>query len=187
MFSATGLPDIRQRVKRLLILMTEAEKKTVRGTVSPAKGFAQDMPRMYGYAPRGQRCFGKHDWHAKGRVNALGALLAGVLLTVGLTTSNVDTAIFNLWLSGDLLPKLPPGSVVVMDNAFAGSFRPVAFTCSLHKRTDTQEMIENAGHSLEVLPPYSPDLNPIEPKWAQAKAIRRRTGQTPDQIFTQTF
>ncbi|MFV0293524.1 MAG: IS630 family transposase [Paracoccus sp. (in: a-proteobacteria)] len=138
-------------------------------------GFAADMPRTHGYALRGRRCFGKRDWHAKGRVNVLGALLAGGLLTVGLTVCNVDAELFNLWLGHDLIPKLPPGAVLVMDNA------------TFHKRGDTREMIENAGHSLEYLPPYSPDLNPIEPKWAQAKAIRRRTGQSPEEIFSETF
>ena len=48
-------------------------------------------------------------------------------------------------------------------------------------------MIEEAGGHLEDLPPYSPDLNPIEQKWAQAKAIKRRTGKTTDEIFRQTF
>ncbi|MFV0410607.1 MAG: hypothetical protein ACK5LJ_13235 [Paracoccus sp. (in: a-proteobacteria)] len=48
------------------------------------------MPRTHGYAPRGRRCYGVRDWHARGRINVLGALLSGVLLTVGLTTSNVD-------------------------------------------------------------------------------------------------
>ncbi len=129
------------------------------------------MPRTHGYSPRGARCFGTHDWHAKGRVNALGAVIAGALLTVGLTNSNVDADIFNLWLEQDLLLKLPPGSVVVMDNA------------TFHKRNDTREMIENAGHKLECLPPYSPDLNPIEHTWAQAKALRRKTGKSTEEIF----
>ena len=61
-------------------------------------GFAYDMPRTHGYAPRGKRCVGIHDWQAKGRINVIGALLAGTLLTVGLTTCNVDADIFNLWL-----------------------------------------------------------------------------------------
>lgn len=138
-------------------------------------GFAQHMPRLHGYAPRGQRCIGKHDWQAGRRVNALGALLRGVLLTVSLTTANIDADTFNLWLEGDLLPKLPPGAVVIMDNA------------TFHKRQDTKVMIEAAGCALEYLPPYSPDLNPIEQKWAQAKAARRRTGETPDEIFRRTF
>jgi transposase len=129
------------------------------------------MPRTHGYAPRGSRCPGTQDWHARGRVNALGALLAGALLSVGLTTANVDADIFNLWLGRDLIPKLPAKSVLVMDNA------------TFHKRADTREMIETAGHHLEFLPPYSPDLNKIEPRWAQTKAQRRRTGKSVDDVF----
>lgn len=134
-------------------------------------GFAHDMPRTHGYAPRGSRCPSTQDWHARGRVNALGALLAGALLSVGLTTANVDADIFNLWLGRDLIPKLPAKAVLVIDNA------------SFHKRADTKAMIETAGHHLEFLPPYSPDLNKIEPRWAQAKAQRRRTGQSVDDVF----
>ena len=129
------------------------------------------MPRTHGYSPRGKRCFGKQDWHAKGRINVIGALLAGSLLSVGLANGNVDADMFNLWLKQDLIPKRPPSSILVMDNA------------TFHKRSDTKAMIKNAGHILEYLPPYSPDLNPIEHKWAQAKAIRRKTGKSTEQIF----
>ena len=134
-------------------------------------GFAHDMPRLHGYASRGRRCPGLHDWHARGRINVIGAFLAGILLSVGLTTSNVDADIFNLWLEQDLLPKLPPGAVLVLDNA------------SFHKRADTESLITGAGHILEYLPPYSPDLNRIEPVWAIAKATRRKTGQSVDDLF----
>lgn len=133
------------------------------------------MPRTHGYSPRGRRCSGKHDWHARGRTNVLGALLSGVLLTVGLTCANVDADLFNLWIEHSLMPKLPPAAVVVMDNA------------TFHTGSDTRTMIENAGHTLVYLPPYSPDLNPIEPKWAQAKAIRRKTGQNLDALFAKPF
>jgi hypothetical protein len=71
----------------------------------------------------------------------------------------------------DLLPKLPLHSVVVMDNA------------TFHKRQDTRDAIQNAGHTLEYLPAYSPDLNPIEHKWAQAKALRKQQNQTVDMLF----
>ena len=138
-------------------------------------GFATDMPRPHGYAPRGARCPGTRDWHAKGRVNAIGALLAGALISVGLTTANVDADLFNLWLQHDLILKLPPNAVLVMDNA------------TFHKRADTQRIIEAAGHLLEYLPPYSPDLNKIEPKWAQAKAIRKRTGGSVEDVFQNQF
>jgi transposase len=43
-----------------------------------------------------------------------------------------------------------------------------------HKRKDIIQVIEDAGHILEFLPPYSPDLNKIEPKWNQGKSIRRK-------------
>lgn len=133
------------------------------------------MPRTHGYSARGHRCPGTHDWHARGRTNVLGALLAGALLTIGLTSANVDADIFNLWIERSLIPKLPPAAVVVMDNA------------TFHRRSDTRIKIENAGHTLEYFPPYSPDLNPIEPKWAQAKAIRRKTGQSLDELFAKPF
>ncbi|MFV0322514.1 MAG: transposase, partial [Alphaproteobacteria bacterium] len=42
------------------------------------------------------------------------------------------------------------------------------------KRKDTQEMIKKAGHILLFLPPYSPDFNPIEKKWAQLKKMKRK-------------
>ncbi|SDX12052.1 transposase [Nitrosomonas communis] len=78
---------------------------------------------------------------------------------------------FHGWAVQDLLPKLPSHAVVVMDNA------------TFHKRQDTQEAIQNAGHTLEYLSAYSPDLNPIEHKCAQAKALRRQQNQTVEMLF----
>ena len=129
------------------------------------------MPRTHGYALKGKRCYGTHDWGAKGRTNVIGALFKGMLLTVSLFEGNVNTNIFTNWLQQDLLPKLPPKSVVIMDNA------------TFHKSSTIQDSLNAAGHTLLYLPPYSPDLNPIEKKWAQAKALRRKC-QTPiEQLF----
>jgi transposase len=50
-----------------------------------------------------------------------------------------------------------------------------------------QLLIEQHGHLLEFLPPYSPDLNPIEHKWAQAKTLRRQKKCSLDELFTQLF
>ena len=99
------------------------------------------MPRTHGYARKGHRSEGVQDWQARGRTNVIGALLAGALLTVGLTTANVDADMFNLWLEGMLLPVLPPQAVLVMDNA------------AFQKRSDTKALIQKAGHTLEYLPP----------------------------------
>jgi len=54
---------------------------------------------------------------------------------------------------------------------------------SFHKRIDIQTAILEAGHILEYLPPYSPDFNPIEHKWAQAKAHRKQLRCSLDQTL----
>jgi transposase len=129
------------------------------------------MPRTHGYALKGQRCYGQQDWGAKGRTNVIGALLAGSLLTISLFQTTINTDIFTGWIEQDLIPKLPPNSVVVMDNA------------AFHKGDAMKQSLQNAGHTLLYLPPYSPDYNPIEKKWAQAKAVRRRVGGTIEALF----
>jgi len=129
------------------------------------------MPRTHGYAYKGQRCFGRHDWHARGRTNVIGALLGSTLLTTCLFSCNIDSDVFHGWLTGDLIPKLPYGCVLVMDNA------------PFHKRQDMKAAIKTAGHILQYMPSYSPDLNPIEQKWAQAKAIRRKNKCEVEELF----
>lgn len=136
-------------------------------------GFAHDMPRTHGYSTRGQRCYGIQDWGAKGRTNVIGALLGVSLLTISMFSDNINSDIFHSWIEQDLLPKLPEKAVIVMDNA------------TFHKRQDTHELINKSGHIVEFLPPYSPDFNPIEQKWAQAKAIRRKKQCSIEDLFSQ--
>jgi hypothetical protein len=97
--------------------------------------FAHDMPRRYGYSLIGKRCYGMHNFVAKGRTNVIGALLERELLTVSLFKDNIDSHIFINWLEKDLLPKLPEKSVFIMDNA------------SFHKKKDIPSLIERSGHT----------------------------------------
>jgi hypothetical protein len=115
-------------------------------------GFAQDMPRTHGYSMKGERCYGSHDWGAKGRTNAIGALIGSSLVAIGLLAGSVNTDVFTTWVDKFLLPNIPDNCFIVMDNA------------AFHKGADMQKLIENSGHTLLYLPPYSPDLNPIEKK-----------------------
>ncbi|WP_339051861.1 transposase [Candidatus Lariskella endosymbiont of Epinotia ramella] len=108
----------------------------------------------------------------KTRTNAIGALMGSTLVAIGLLTGSVDTSVFTCWVENILLPNIPPNCVIVMDNA------------TFHKGVDMQQLIGNSCHTLLYLPPYSPDLNPIEKKWAQAKQIRRNTNCTLDELFT---
>ena len=72
-----------------------------------------------------------------------------------------------------LAPDLAPGDVVVMDNLAA------------HKVSGVREAIEAAGASLLYLPPYSPDLNPIEQLFAKLKALlRKAAARTKDALWT---
>ena len=135
-------------------------------------GFANDMPRKHGYSLKGKRCYGECDWHARGRVNVIGAIIDNQLMAVTLFDSNIDSDIFYAWLTENLIPQLPERSVVVMDNA------------SFHKRQDMIEALEREHHIPEYLPPYSPDFNPIEHKWAQVKAIRRRLRCSASEVFS---
>lgn len=135
-------------------------------------GFAVDSPRICGYSEKGARCYAGKDWHARGRLNAIGAIIGFVFLTVCLFDCNIDSEVFYTWLTEDLLPKVPSNSVIVMDNA------------AFHKRIDMKEAIERAGHIPEFLPPYSPDMNPIEHKWAQAKSVRRKWNLKPYELFS---
>ena len=134
-------------------------------------GFATDMPRTRGYSKRGERCWGICDWHAKGRINVIGAIVEFVFVTVCLFNSYIDSDIFYAWLTEDLLPKISSRSVIVMDNA------------TFHKRRDMIDAIESRGHILEYLPPYSPDLNPIENKWSVAKAFRKKKKISVEETF----
>lgn len=129
------------------------------------------MPRTHGYSKKGQRCYGTHDWGAKGRTNAIGAIIGATLLTVSLFESTINSEVFTAWVQQDLIPKLPEKSIVVMDNA------------TFHKQTEMQDALTTAGHTLLYLPPYSPDLNPIEKKWAHVKALRRKIGCSLDALF----
>ena len=94
-----------------------------------------------------------------------------LLLTVMLLSGTVNTQVFTTWVQEDLLPKLPPKSVIVMDNA------------TFHKGEEMKNSITKAGHTLLYLPTYSPDLNPIEHKWAESKHTRRKLGCSVDDLF----
>jgi transposase len=122
-------------------------------------GVDKYLQREYARAPRGVQIFGAISGKRYARESFIAAKVESSILAPFCYTRTCDTFLFNLWLKDFLIPVLKPGQVVIMDNA------------SFHKSQDSQRLIEQAGCKVLFLPPYSPDLNPIEVFWANFKKI----------------
>jgi len=107
----------------------------------------------------------------------LGALSTRGIVAAMTIEEATDGDIFLAYLDHCLCPKLRAGDVVVMDNL------------SSHKVADVRERIERCGAEVLYLPPYSPDLNPIEKTWSKLKTLLRsakaRSKEALDQAITE--
>jgi transposase len=121
-----------------------------------------NMARRYGRAPAGQRLVGPVPHGHWKTTTFVAALTAGGLTAPLVIDGAVNGDLFVAYVERVLVPTLRPGDVVVMDNL------------SSHKRVRVRELIEGAGCELRYLPPYSPDLNPIEQAFAKLKALLRK-------------
>ena len=125
-------------------------------------GANTSLSPIYGWARRGQRAYFEvpRNWGAN--VTLLSSMtrsgMGPPLAVEGPTTREV----FEAYVDRVLAPELRPGQVVVMDNL------------SLHKGPRVRELIEERDCELLYLPPYSPDLNPIEEAFSKVKEMLRR-------------
>jgi transposase len=125
------------------------------------------MTRLYGRAPKGERVVGSIPHNSGPNVTMLGALGAHGLQAVMTVEGPMDTAVFRAYIQQVLGPTLTPGDIVVLDNL------------SVHKARGIQQMLARRRVRLLYLPPYSPDLAPIEPCWSKVKtALRRAKART---------
>ncbi len=105
----------------------------------------------------------------------LGAMsLRGMIATMTIEEAT-DTDIFLAYVEHVLCPALHPGDVVVMDNL------------SSHKVQGVQQRIEKCGAEVLYLPPYSPDLNPIEKAWSKLKQLLRSTKPRSNEMLDQAI
>ena len=123
-------------------------------------GFEPAVSRRYAYAQKGTRVYGLTSGHRRPRTSLLAARIGTRFAAPILFEGSCDTAVFNWWLETQLCSLLNDTQVVVMDNA------------PFHKSPKTHELIEGTGATLLFLPPYSPDLNPIEHDFATLKRLR---------------
>jgi transposase len=120
-------------------------------------GVEDSCYRAYGRAIIGKKVHGENSGKRADRVSVIAALCQKQLLAPARLNGYTDSNVFNTWLEHFLLPALKPGITVIMDNA------------SIHKTLKTKELFAKAGCNIIFLPPYSPDLNKIEPQWANLK------------------
>lgn len=125
-------------------------------------GCTTSMTRTRGRAPRGQRV---HDAVPGGHwkvTTLIGAVRVGGVAAAVSVEAATDGPLFLAFVRDALVPALRPGDVVVMDNLGA------------HKVKGVREAVEGAGARLLYLPPYSPDLNPIEMAISKVKSLLRK-------------
>ncbi len=135
-------------------------------------GFEPGAHRTHGWAPRGRKVFGERSGKSRPRTTLIAARHRGRLAAPMLFEGTTSAGVFNLWLETQLFRELPGRAVLVMDNA------------AFHKTPETRRIVREAGHRLLYLPPYSPDLNPVEHDFANLKRRRRNAprGTTLDEV-----
>jgi transposase len=121
-----------------------------------------NMARRYGRCPRGERLVSAvphGHWHT---TTFVGALRHDRLTAPCVFDGPMNAECFRAYVEQCLAPTLQPGDIVILDNL------------SSHKVAGIREAIEATGARLRYLPPYSPDLNPIEQFFAKLKAALRK-------------
>jgi transposase len=130
------------------------------------------MTRLRGRAPVGERLIDKTPhghWKTTSLIAALG--IAGMRCST-VVDGPVNADVFEAFVEQVLVPQLKPGDVVILDNL------------SSHKGERIRRLIESRGAKLEFLPPYSPDLNPIEMVFSKVKQLLRSLGcRTKDALW----
>ena len=135
-------------------------------------GAKTNMTRLRGRAPRGERLNAAapcRRWESTTMISSVRLDGSTACMTVeGATNAEV----FRAYVREILLPTLREGDIVVMDNL------------SSHKNAETIALIESAGAEAVFLPPYSPDLNPIEMMWSKVKStLRKLEPRDPDSLL----
>jgi len=125
-------------------------------------GVEQYLYREYARALRGEKIIAKISGRKYKRINFISGLCQGKLVALREYCGITDSVLFEFWFENCLLKEVKKGSVIVLDNA------------TFHKKSVLPELARKYSCEVLFLPPYSPDLNPIEKKWAWLKCKLRK-------------
>ncbi len=135
-------------------------------------GFHVAMDRLRARAPRGERAYGKVPRNRGKNLTLVASMSLSGMGETMVVEGSTDAEAFKVYVEHFLAPALKEGQVVVLDNLGA------------HKPQRIRELIEARGAEVLFLPPYSPDLNPIEEAFSKIKGIVRKAGaRTHEALF----
>jgi len=153
-----GKPEVQE--KRRVFTEKLATLDPARLVFVDESGATTAMTRRSGRAPRGERLYAEVPGQWKSVTLIVALRLSGVGPALAFEGAT-DTAAFRTYVEQVLVPQLRPGDVVIWDN-----LKP-------HQDAQARQAIERAGATLEPLPPWSPDLTPIEKMFSKVKGILR--------------
>ena len=128
-------------------------------------GVTTNMVRRYGRGPRGKRVRGYAPAGHWKITTFLAGLSSEGIVAPFVVDEPMNRAIFTQYIRQYLVPELKPGDIVILDNL------------SSHKGQEAAALVEARGATLLFLPPYSPDLNPIEMVFAKLKTLFRKADE----------
>jgi transposase len=123
-----------------------------------------NLTRLRGRAPVGQRLYGQAPFGKWRTQTFIAGLTSADLIAPWVIEGAMNRPAFETYIETQLAPRLEPGTVVILDNL------------STHKSPRAAEVLKEVRSWFLFLPPYSPDLNPIEQAFAKLKAHLRRIG-----------
>lgn len=122
-------------------------------------GVDEEIERLYARGLKGQRVYGDISGkRTHNRISVIAAYIQKKLQAAFRFKGYTNTSVFETWVVHCLIPILIAGQIVILDNA------------SFHKAQSIIDKIEAVGAKVLFLPPYSPDINKIEPQWSVLKA-----------------
>jgi transposase len=138
-------------------------------------GTNTSLAPLYAYAPKGRRAYSKLPRNRGANITLLSSISVEGMEPSMVVVGSVTREVFEAYVEQFLCPDLKAGQVVVMDNLAA------------HKGKRVGELIEARVCELLYLPPYSPDLNPIEEAFSKFKRFLRQIGARTREILVEAI